>query len=227
MKKFCLDSDDSGFIWAGVNNISGHSVIKQTGRIWYTEFDLFVTNLLLFEHQQKLLLVSRGTDTDRHTGVGGIMAGGGGGGGQNSYFIHYDWTGHDHFQAVQTTPSAKIVSCFSTIFAITHTATLTHTVTERRGGGGGGGADSESPFTQSLKLRLQTTFVSFNWEAYIRRREKKKVGAGWSGPSPRPLIPSFPGPTLRIIIVLWKTCVGVIWSAGVPTFLDACANDVK
>ena len=67
------------------------SVSYKTNRVWYTEFDLFVTNLLLFEHQQKLLFVSRGTNTDRHTGVGAIMVGGlrgGGGGGEGAKLVY-------------------------------------------------------------------------------------------------------------------------------------------
>ena len=44
---FRLDSNDCGFICAGVNFVGGYK--------WHSlfYFELFVTNLLLFEHQQK------------------------------------------------------------------------------------------------------------------------------------------------------------------------------
>ena len=51
---------------------------------------------------------------------------------------------------VQSTPSAKIVSCFSTIFAMTHTQW-------KKDGGGGGGAES---LDSVILRRLQTIFVS-------------------------------------------------------------------
>ena len=45
-KEFRLDSNDLGFICAGVNFVGGYK--------WHLVlFELFVTNLLLFEHQQK------------------------------------------------------------------------------------------------------------------------------------------------------------------------------
>ena len=45
-KAFSLDSNDSGFICAGVNFVGGYK--------WHLAlFELFVTILLLFEHQQK------------------------------------------------------------------------------------------------------------------------------------------------------------------------------
>ena len=46
-KEFRLDSNDCGFIYAGVNFVGGYK--------WHAffKFELFVTNLQLFEHQQK------------------------------------------------------------------------------------------------------------------------------------------------------------------------------
>ena len=45
-KKFRLDSNDCGFICAGVNFVGGYK--------WHLVlFELFVITLLLFEHQQK------------------------------------------------------------------------------------------------------------------------------------------------------------------------------
>ena len=46
-EKFRLDSDDFGFIWAGVSNMVSYKT-----NVWYN-LSCFVTNLLLFEHQQK------------------------------------------------------------------------------------------------------------------------------------------------------------------------------
>ena len=47
IKEFRLESNDCGFICAGVNFVGGY---KMTCLVL---FELFVTNLLLFEHQQK------------------------------------------------------------------------------------------------------------------------------------------------------------------------------
>ena len=50
--KFCLHSNDFGFICAGMGNMGGYKIIA-----WY-KLQLSVTNLLPFEHQQKTCLLA-------------------------------------------------------------------------------------------------------------------------------------------------------------------------
>ena len=47
-EEFYLDSNDSGFICAGVNFVGGYKSVTRL-----VLFELFVTKLLLFEHQRK------------------------------------------------------------------------------------------------------------------------------------------------------------------------------
>ena len=50
-KEFLLDSNDFYFICAGVSNVGGYTEEKRL-----IIFNLFVTNLLPFEHQRKTVL---------------------------------------------------------------------------------------------------------------------------------------------------------------------------